>query len=328
MNYLSEVKIVFRHAFRLQSTARISALNYSTKDTAAATEAPVKDDEIYNEDELGKQDVSELLVTEDVDAEQREQEIQRKRNKSRLNRTHRSFMKNEPRPMEDLKTTVTLYMTRKQYALYGSASGVDPRLCFHTPAELADKEEYDRVKYPLTIQEMVENVKREKAEKAKAIRDRENKIQANLAKLDKWKSDLEIRLTKKETEARLAKAKREQLLEDIRQEIGFKIDFKDPRFKALMEKKELEAKKAKKADKKKKREELLVAKVKEEAQAALTAKKEGDEEDAEKGDEKNVAKSKEKEMKKKATKGGTEDDSSDSDSSDSEDDEKGGKSKK
>lgn len=318
MNYLSEVKSVLRHAFRLQTPTRIVALNYSTKDTAAPT--PIKDDEVYNEDELGKQDVSELLVAEDIDAIQREREIEQKQNKSRLNRTHRNFLNNKARPMEDLKTTVTLYMMRKQYALYGSASGVDPRLCFYTPVELDDKNEYDRVKYPLTIQEMMKNVKHEKAEKAKAIREREDKIEANLLKLDKWKSDLETRMAKKEIDAKLAKSKREQLLDDIRQEIGFKIDLKDPRFKALMEKRELEAQKAKKAEKKKVREELLIAKVKEQAQAALTgdetpqslqSKDETDDADVAKPDAK-----KGKMAKKKPIKDDTNNESSDSDSDD------------
>lgn len=331
MNYLSEVKTVFWHAFRLKSTVRIAALNYSTaaantttttKETATA--APIKDDDVYNEDELGKQDIAELIVAEDLDADRREHEIERKRNKSRLNRTHRNFLNNRPRPMEDLKTTVTLYMSRKQYALHGAASGVDPRICFPTPAELDDLNEYERVKYPLTIQEMVENVKRENAEKAQAIREREDKIEANLAKLGKWKSELRTRLAKKEIEAHVAKTKREQLLEDIRQEIGFKIDFKDPRFKALMEKRELDAKKAKKAEKKKKREELLVAKVKEQAQAALAAdttessakSKGGDDDDAEE-DSKNVAsKSKGNASKKTTSKDGAESDSIDSDSDD------------
>lgn len=318
MNYLSEVKTVFRHAFRLQAPARIAALNYSTKDTAAT--APIKDDEVYNEDEAGKEDVSELIVAEDVDAAQREIDIQRKQNKSRLKRTQRNFLTNQPRPFEDLQTTVSLYQMRKQYALYGSASGVDPRVCFYTPAELDDLNEYDRVKYPLTIQQLMETVKREKDEKARAIRDREDKIEANLLKLDKWKADLEARMAKKEAEARLAKSKREQLLEDIRQEIGFKIDFKDPRFKALMEKKELEAKKAKKVAKKQKREELLIAKVKEQAQAALTgvqtpSAQPNDEAD----DDKNAAKSnakKEKVAKKKPTNDDADSESSDSDSDD------------
>lgn len=336
MNYLSEVKSVFRHAFRLQSTTRIAILNYSTKDTAsaAAPTQPVKDDEVYNEDELGKQEVAELLSTEDLDAEEREREIERKRNKSRLKRTQRNFLFHLPLPLEDLRTTVTLYQSRKQYALHGAVTGLDPRICFYTPAEMDDRTEYDRVKYPLTIQELMENVKREKAEKAKAIREREDKIAANLTKLDKWKADLTARMTKKEKEARLAKVKREQLLEDIRQEIGFKIDFRDPRFNALMEKKELDAKKAKKAEKKKKQEELLVARVKEQAETAMAAatqskqsKTSPDDDDEEDTVEQVKTDKKAVKPKNAAAKKKSKDESDSSDSDSDSDDETGSKKK-
>lgn len=259
MNYLSEVRTVFRQAFRLQST-RLTVANYSK----AAD--PKGDEVVYDDDE--KPNVADLLVDE-VDLEAREKEITRMRNKSRLNKTHRNFLYNLPKPDEEFPWDKTLYFSRKQYARYGSQTNINPRLCFYTPAEVEDKQEYERVAYPLTIQEMVEIYKKENIEKLEKIRLREEKIAQNLTKLEKWTNDLNARILKKEEEARLAKAKREQMLEDIRQEIGFKIDYKDPRFQALMEKKELEAKKAKKAEKKKQREAMLMEKLKEQAQATL-----------------------------------------------------------
>lgn len=267
MNYISEVRTVFRQAFRLQST-RLTIANYSKT-------AEPKDDEIYDED--NKPNVADLLVDE-VDLEAREKEINRMRNKSRLNKTHRNFLFNLPKPDEEFPWDKTLYFSRKQYARYGSQTNINPRLCFYTPAEVEDKQEYERVAYPFTIQEMVEMNKKENAEKLEQIRKREDKIALNLSKLDKWKGDLSARIVKKEMEARLAKQKREQMLDDIRQEIGFKIDFKDPRFQALMEKKELEAKKMKKAEKKKQREVLMMEKLKEQAKESLqNAKKENKE---------------------------------------------------
>lgn len=307
MSYLSEVRTVFRHAFRLQST-RLSVANYSK------SSAPPKDDEVYNEDEQGNVNVSELLVDE-VDLEAREKKIERMRNKSRLNKTHRNFLFNKPKPLEEYIWDQTIAFNRKQYGRFGSASGVDPRICFYTPTERADKQEYERVAYPFTIQEMVEINKREKAEKAAKILEREAKIAANMGKLDKWMADLNQRIAKKEEETRLARQKRERLLEDIRQEIGFKIDFKDPRFKALMEQKELEAKKEKKAEKKKKREEQLLEKLKEQAQATLQQSK-AKEDDVEDGDSEKQPQPKAK-SKDKSTKSKDEDsDASDSDSDD------------
>lgn len=306
MNYFSEVRTVFRHAIRLPSS-RMSVVNYSKA-------AEPKDDAVILDDSEGPS-VSELLVDE-VDVEAREKEIERMRNKSRLNKTHRNFLFDIPKPDEEYKWDKTLYFSRKQYGKYGSKTGIDPRLCFYTPAEVADRAEYNRVAYPYTIQQMVEMNQQAKAEKQAAIVEREKKIAQNLTKLDKWMDDLKKRVAKKEEEAKLAKAKREALLEDIRQEFGFKIDFRDPRFKALMEKKELEAKKAKKAEKKKKREEQLMEKLKQQAQDTMQKTK-SDGKEAEKG-EKTEGKSKEK-SKEKAK----DDDSSSSDSdSDDEKDKK------
>lgn len=261
MSYLNEVRTVFRHAFRLP-LARLSVVNYSKSATP-------KDDEVYNEDNEGKVSVTELLVDEELDQEAREQEIAKMRNKSRLKKTQRNVLFDQTKPLDEYQWDHTVYFSRKQYGQFGSASGVDPRICFYTPGEMADKEEYERVAYPLTVPEMVENIKREKAEQANQIKEREDQIAANLAKLDKWTADLKERVAKKEEEARLAKQRREQLLDDIRAEIGFKIDFKDPRFKTLMEQKELEVKKAKKAEKKQKRETFIMEKLKEQAQITL-----------------------------------------------------------
>lgn len=254
---------VFRRVLRSQST-RMTVANYSKS-------ADPKDDEVYSEDV----NVAEILVDE-VDAEARELQIQKMQNKSLLNKTHRNFLFNKPKPDEEYQWDKTLYFSRKQFARYGSKTEIDARLCFYTPEELADKQEYERVAYPYTILETVESIKKQKAEKQAALKQREDKIQQNMTKLNKWMEDLNARVIKKEQEARVAKEKREQMLEDIRQELGFKIDFKDPRFKALMEKKELEAKKAKKAQRKQQREELLMAKLKEQAQETMEKSKENE----------------------------------------------------
>lgn len=301
MNYLSEVRTVFRQAIRLQSS-RLSVANYSKS-------VEPKQDEVYDEDKDGFK-ASDFIIDDEVDVEAREQEIELMRNKSRLKKTHRNFLFDLPRPDEELQTAKTLYHGRKQFGRYGSKSGIDPRLCFETPEELADRNEFNRVAYPYTIQQMIEINKKAKAEKQAAILERENKIAQNLTKLDKWMDDLNKRIQKKEDEAKQAKAKREALLEDLRQEFGFKIDYRDPRFKALMEKKELEAKKAKKAEKKKLREEQLMQKLKDQAQETMSKGKSEGKEATKKDD-----KSKEK-LKEKAKDDGA---SSDSDSDDEKD---------
>lgn len=317
MNYLSEARMVFRHTIRLQST-RLSVANYSKSNIPT-------EEEVYDEDLASQPKLEEILVDETVDLLKHEKEVVKMRNKSRLNKAHRNFLFNQPEPMhidpdwyvggyhvkrhgEDVKWASSVFHARRQFARFGSKTKYDPRLCFYTPEEIADKQEFERVSHPLTIQEMVEIKKKEKAEKLEMIKNREDKIAQNLTKLDKWIADLNARVAKKEAEANKAKAIREQLLEDLRQEFGFKITPKDPRYQELMEKKETEAKKLKKAEKKKQREEQLVAKLREQALQSLSN---SDEKNAEKDAE--GKKTKEKTKKKAA---------SESNDSDSDDDDK------
>lgn len=324
MNYLSEVQSIFRHSLRLHP-ARLIVANYSNSSVKEPPKIP-KDNEIYDED--AQASVQELLIEEEEDVKARERKIKAMRNKSRLNKTHRNLLFNLPKPDEEYTWDKTLQFSRKQFGKYGSASGIDPRLCFFTPAEVADKTEYERVAYPYTIPDMIEQVKHEKAAKQTEIVVREKKIAENLTKLNKWMDDLNARVAKKEAEVRLAKEKREKLMEDIRQELGFRIDQRDPRFKELIEKKELEAKKEKKADKKKKREELLMQKLKEQAESELqnikkpTAAtteaddKDGDDVEEEVAEAKQAKASKTEKGKGKSTDKAKDDSDSDGDSDD------------
>lgn len=261
MNYLNNLKPVLRRSFRPNSRYLI-AVNYSKefdpKDISA----------VYNEDEEGKLSIKDILVSED-DVDAREKEIERMRNKSRLSKHHRNFLFSKPTALEDLSYDKTLYASRRDYGLHGGQSGVDPRLCFPTPEEIADKLEYEQVAFPLTIPQMIEMNKQAKAEKKKQRKEREDQVAKNLLKLDKWMEDLNTRIEKKQQEALAARQKREQFMDEIRQELGFKVDQRDPRFKELIERKELEQKKAKKAEKKKQREEIMIEKLRSQAEETL-----------------------------------------------------------
>lgn len=240
MSYLSRFERLLKNTVPLYSRNTI-ACNYSTKE--------IKDETtVYNEDEEGNMSTKEALF-EVVDAEERAQQIARMRNKSRLNQGHRNFLFSQP--SKEVPFDRTLTKSRKDFGKFGLASGVDPRLCFETPAERADRIEYERFAYPSTVTEMIEQNREAKLEKQRETQMRQDKVAQNLLKLDKWIVDMQTRVAKKEDDARLAKERREQFLEEIRQEIGFKIDRKDPRFQELMEKKETEHKKAKKSAKQK-----------------------------------------------------------------------------
>lgn len=323
---ISELTQLFRNVIKSQPRSAIVTANYSKQ-----VDKP-SDDFVYTEDE-DKFDVKELLVDE-VDEEQRRAEIEAMRNKSRLRKHHKHFLEQKPLPSEDYQWDKTLHYCRKQYARYGEASGVDPRLCFRTVEERADKKEYLKVAYPLTMKQMLAENQRIEAEKKDKIQKREEKIAANLGKLGKWMDDLNARIAKKEADALAAKEKRERLMEEVRQHFGFKVDPRDPRLKEMIEKKEVEEKKAKKLEKKKQKEELLMQRLREQAAstsneeskkltkpAELEQKDEADDEEVAEIDTKKSKKPAKVEKKKK-------EDDSDSDSDSDKEDNNKKKSKK
>lgn len=88
---------------------------------------------------------------------------------------------------------------------------------------------------------------------------REEEIDKAVANFGKWKQALEAKVTKKEAELLEAKQKREELIEEIREQVGYTVDPRDERFQAILEQKEKEDKKRKKEEKKKKRAEKMLA---------------------------------------------------------------------
>lgn len=275
MSYLGRIERVLKKVVPLHSRYTI-ACNYATKEIT-------DDTTVYNEDEDGKLATSEVLF-DVIDTEERERQIERMRNKSRMTKWHRNTLFSQANV--DSPFDRTLATSRKEFGKYGSASGVDPRLCFATPEEKADRAEYERVAFPFTVKEMIEQNREAKDTKERTMQQRQEKIAQNLSKLDKWIADMQARVAKKEEDAQLAKQRREQFMEEIRQEIGFKIERKDPRFQALMEKKEAEHKKTKKSDKQKaqkaKQEEKLKMQYQQSLQQSKGEEKDGDDAENEK----------------------------------------------
>jgi len=206
-----------------------------------------------------EQDTSTLDVI-DEDVQSREHEIQRKRNKSRLKPQHRNVL-NEQAPYSEPTMWFhgTLRYSRKMYGRYGEASGVNPSLCWPTKQELADKLEYERVAYPFTIPQMVEDARQKREEKEKRIYERQADIVKKMQKLEHWKQELKNKVAKKESEALAAKERKERLVEEVRRHFGYTVDPRDEKFKEMLEKKEKEQKKAMKIARKKAKEERMLA---------------------------------------------------------------------
>lgn len=91
------------------------------------------------------------------------------------------------------------------YGRYGTASGVNPSICFPLKEELDDRKEYERVAFPQTIPQMIAEAKQKRQEIEDRKMQRQKDIVEKMKKLEQWKKDLFNRIEKKENEVRAAK---------------------------------------------------------------------------------------------------------------------------
>ncbi len=208
------------------------------------------------------EDSSNNVLFEDDDTELREATIQKNRNKSRLLPQHRRMLENTV-PYDESQSWIhnTVKYKRMMFGRHGLASGIDPRLCFYSNNELAEQKEYERVAFPFTLQQMMQENQKAKSEKEDKIRKREDDIEKKMGKLDTWTKELNAKIAKKEADAKAAKERKERLVEEVRRQFGFKLDTRDDRFKELVAQKEKEDKKKQKEEKRKLKEEKMLAKL-------------------------------------------------------------------
>nr|XP_022904238.1 growth arrest and DNA damage-inducible proteins-interacting protein 1 [Onthophagus taurus] len=210
-----------------------------------------------NIEDLEKETALSPVLDEEV--AQREAELERKRDKSRLNPAHRNMLHDRKPYNEEVHWSHnTLNYHRKMYGRYGASSGVNPAYCWPIKSELIDTKEYERVKYPMSLKEMIETSKKLRVEKEEKILKRQKEISTKMLKLDGWIKDLQIKVAKRESEAKAAKERKDKLIEEVRRHFGYTVDPRDERFKEMLVKKEKEQKKQMKEAKKKVKEAKYV----------------------------------------------------------------------
>lgn len=188
-----------------------------------------------------------------------ENELEMICNKSRLSYGHRNLVNGrQPYSMPMHRYHNTVKYKRKMYGRYGESSSVYPGLAWPTAEDLEDQREYEKVAYPLTIQEMQQKALERLDFEHKDIQMRQQKIDDNMKKLNVWLKEVKEKADKKIYEAQQVKEKKERLIEEVKKHFGYKIDPKDERFKEMLVKREKEEKKKVREEKKKIREEKLL----------------------------------------------------------------------
>lgn len=210
--------------------------------------------------EISEIEKNEVIAETEVSSEDKEAIIEASRNKSMLKPCHRNMLYgNVPyeQPMAEFHETVKY--KRKLYGRYGTASGVYPGIMWPSKEDIEDRKEYERVAYPLTLEELIKNAKQKLEDKESEIQARQQDMLNKMKKVKQWRMELEAKTAKKLAEANAAKEKKEKLIEEVRRHFGYKVNPKDERFQEMLLQKEKEEKKKAKELKKKQREEMLLA---------------------------------------------------------------------
>lgn len=203
-----------------------------------------------------------------------EQLIAKMRNKSRLAPGHRNIM-NEKKPYESSMEWYhdTVKYKRKMLGKYGlKALDATAGIAWPTKEEVEDAREYERVAYPVSLQDSWKQFEERKRAIAEETRLREQDIEEKLKNMGKWRAELAAKVAKKEAIEKAAREKKEKIMDEIRREYGINVDPKSPKFRELMEKKELEAKKKKKSMKKEEKNAKLLEKLTKQFQTESIAK--------------------------------------------------------
>ncbi|XP_029674311.1 growth arrest and DNA damage-inducible proteins-interacting protein 1 isoform X1 [Formica exsecta] len=194
-----------------------------------------------------------------MDDSQFQEELARKRNKSRLSPQDRNVLMGL-RPYDKPMSWHHYKVKYKRVMLgrYGlAANGIPAGFAWPTRKEIRNAEEYERVAFPLSLQERWKELEERKQRKADQIKARENQLLEKAMKMGEWRAQLNAKIVKKEAELEAARLRKERLVEEIRRHFGFKISPHDERFKEMLVQKEKEEKKKKKEAKKQARLERI-----------------------------------------------------------------------
>ncbi|XP_050451803.1 growth arrest and DNA damage-inducible proteins-interacting protein 1 [Cataglyphis hispanica] len=187
-----------------------------------------------------------------MDDQEFQQELAKKRNKSRLNPQDRNMLIGL-RPYDKPMSWHHYKVKYKKVTLgrYGlTAIDVPAGFAWPTQKEIRNAKEYERVAFPLSLQDRWKQLEERKQKKAARIKERENQLLEKMMKMDEWTAQLNAKIAKKEAELEAARLRKERLVEEVRRHFGFKISPHDDRFKEMLLQKEKEEKKKKKEAKK------------------------------------------------------------------------------
>lgn len=188
------------------------------------------------------------------------EEIDKKRDVSRLRPRQYARVVKLEYTSPTMEFEYNIKNMRKDYAKFGSATGINPGIMWPSKEELQDLVHIEKKFYP-TLQQLFDEDRAKQQAEVEARRIREEEIERNMAKLANARIAMLEREAERNTKAEEQRIQREQMILEVREYIGYNVEPSDPKFKEVMEMKEEERKKAQKEARKKAKQERMLAKL-------------------------------------------------------------------
>lgn len=134
---------------------------------------------------------------------------------------------------------------RALYGRYGKSSGLNPGVMWPRKEELAHLKQYEKAFCP-KLEDLVAENEANKAEVAAARQQREKEVLENYKKLPGEFKKFFDRIDEKKQERAEWLREREQMIESVREILGYRAKPSDPKFQEALAQKEAEDAKAKK----------------------------------------------------------------------------------
>lgn len=208
---------------------------------------------------------------QEIEKDARDEYIESRRNKSRLSYSHLQVVKGLPPALGTVFQTNTEHLSqpykRKMLAKYGRKSGVNPGISWPSEEQMKLANDWERLYQPEPLSVMMEKAWEEvRGEKEKRIQ-REAEIDKNLETMEKQMKQWQDRVNSKNKIAEQAIHRRERILAELKQELGYDVNPADRHMvEKIAEKEKLLLKEEKEAKKFDKMEKEKLRKAKREAE--------------------------------------------------------------
>ncbi|KAH9397689.1 hypothetical protein TYRP_004013 [Tyrophagus putrescentiae] len=138
---------------------------------------------------------------------------------------------------------------QKRFAKFGKNSGLKPGVCYPTNEELEYLTQYEAT-FEKSVARMRDDLRRRQTEAAEARTRRTREVEKNLAKMPTLKKDFWAKYHQLYEDIEREKEKKEKVIQEVREYLGYDIQPNDPRFEEALLKKDEEEKAAMRAARK------------------------------------------------------------------------------